>query len=276
MPELPEVEVVRRSLEPVLLGAELVDVEVRHPRLARRNRSTFEVEHRLRGATVSRLRRHGKFLIGDLDRGWMWVLHLGMSGHLRTADPGDVEEAHTHVLVRTGGGMEVRMIDPRTFGFVAVLTPDEWEEAPFSRHGPDALDQLPVTARLVEGLEGRRVPIKARLLDQAFLAGLGNIYADEVLHRARIRPTRPAGSLRPGEVASLRSAIKPVLRAGIRWGGTSLDDLAYLLPDGAAGRYALRLRVYGREERPCPRCRSPITRTVVAGRSAYYCPTCQR
>jgi len=276
MPELPEVETVRRCLEPVLTGADLVEVAVRHPRLARRNRSAAEIEDRLTGATVSTLRRHGKFLIADLDQGSVWVIHLGMSGHLRIAEPAEAEEAHTHVVVRTGGGKEIRMIDPRTFGFVAVLTPAEWEEAPFSRHGPDALDQLPVAARLANGLEGRRVPIKARLLDQTFLAGLGNIYADEVLHRSGLRPTRSAGSLRPGEVSALRSAIKPVLRAGIRWGGTSLNDLAYLLPDGAAGRYLERLHVYGREGQPCARCRSPIVRSVVAGRSTYYCPACQR
>lgn len=276
VPELPEVETVRRCLEPVLLGATLDRVEVRHPRLARRNRSVREVEERLRGGRIAGLRRRGKFLFADLDGGLTWVTHLGMSGRMRTAGPADPEDPHTHVVVGTDRNDEVRMVDPRTFGFVAAFTPDELSASPLSRLGPDAWTDLPRTPVLRAALAGRTVAIKARLLDQTFVAGLGNIYADEVLHRAGVRPTRPAGSLDPDEVAHLRAAIRPVLRAGIRWGGTSLSDLAYLLPNGTAGQYLHRLAVYDREDQPCRRCGSLILRTVITGRSSFFCPSCQR
>ena len=275
MPELPEVETTRRCLEPALHGATIAAVEVRRDRMVRRQPRPADFAARLPGRRVHRLRRHGKFLLGDVGEDLVWVTHLGMSGRISLAAPGDEEAPHTNVVVRTTGGVEMRMVDPRTFGFVAVYTPDEYEGSPLSRLGPDALTGLPRAPQLASRLAGRTAPIKALLLDQGFLAGIGNIYADEILHRARIRPDREGGSLAGAEVKALRAAVRPVLDAGLRFGGTSLDDLGYLLPDGRAGEYTARLRAYGREDEPCPRCGTPIRRTVLRARSSFWCPHCQ-
>ena len=273
MPELPEVETVRRYLAPVVEGRRLVEVELTHPRTGRRNAGPADVGDRLRGRVVERLDRLGKFLLGRLDSEMIWVTHLGMSGRVSVSRPDDPRAPHTHFVARTDAGDEVRLVDPRTFGFVAVLTPDEL--ASQLHLGRDALSDLPRTPQLAAVLGGRTAPIKSLLLDQRIIAGLGNIYADEVLHRAKVQPTRPGGSLDPAELARLRAAIKPLLQAGIDAGGTSLVDLAYLLPDGRAGEYRDRLRVYGREGQPCRRCGSPIERVVVGGRSSFFCPHCQ-
>lgn len=274
MPELPEVEATRRLLAPVVEGAVIERVEVRRDRMARRNQRPGDLADRMQGRRVNRLGRRGKFLLGELEDGITWVSHLGMSGRFAVAVAGDPEAPHTNVVVHLRSGPEVRLVDPRTFGFVAAYTPDELELA-MSTVGPDALDELPRTRRLTEILEGRSAPIKALLLDQRLVSGLGNIYADEVLHRARVAPHRPAGSLDAEEVAALRAAIPVVLRAGLRHGGTSLDDMAYLLPDGRAGDYTARLAVYGRDGERCRRCGTTIERTVLRGRSSHWCPGCQ-
>ncbi|MFQ5948546.1 MAG: bifunctional DNA-formamidopyrimidine glycosylase/DNA-(apurinic or apyrimidinic site) lyase [Acidimicrobiia bacterium] len=276
MPELPEVEVTRRHLESALVGARITAVEVRRPRMLRRQPRPQDFLDRLRGRRLNGLRRHGKFLLVDLEGDLVWVTHLGMSGHISLNSPGATEAPHTHVIVRTERGPEVRLVDPRTFGFVVALTPAEYAASPMARLGPDVLESLPRFPELMRRLAGRTVSIKALLLDQGFLAGLGNIYADEVLHRARIRPDRPAGSLTREEVAALRRAVRPVLEGGLRWGGTSLGDLAYLLPDGRTGQYVARLRVYGRQDQPCRRCGTAIRRRRLRGRSSFWCPSCQR
>lgn len=223
---------------------------------------------------MSKLRRHGKFLVFDLDADLTWVIHLGMSGRI---DLGDGPLArHTNFLATLDDGTELRFVDPRTFGFVAVYTPDELATSSLAKLGPDALDALPSATGLWSRLVGRRAAIKALLLDQRLLAGLGNIYADETLHRARLHPMRPGNDISPAEVALLRRAIRTTLREGIRHNGTSLGDLAYLLPDGRAGEQLDRLRVYGRAGARCRRCGGTITRTVIAQRSTHYCPGCQR
>ncbi len=253
----------------------MTSVEVGHARLARRQPRPADLADRMVGRRIGRMGRHGKFLLAELEDDLTWVTHLGMSGRIRLAAPGDPRAPHTHVVVGTDRDREMRMIDPRTFGFVAVYTPDELAASTLSRLGPDALEALPRSPALARAMEGRTVAVKSLLLDQGFLAGLGNIYADEVLHRAGIRPDRPAGGLPGDQVGKLRSAIGPTLAAGLRWGGTSLDDLAFLLPDGRAGNYLQRLRVYGREGLPCRRDGTPIERTVIGGRSSFWCPQCQ-
>jgi formamidopyrimidine-DNA glycosylase len=274
VPELPEVETIRRHLAPVLEGRLVVDVELRHPRTGRRNVSPGDVRDRLRGRVVEQLDRRGKFLLARLDSEMIWVTHLGMSGRVVVVKPGEPEDRHTHFVARTDAGDEVRLVDPRTFGFVAVFTPDELRSQ--LNLGRDALNDLPRSPQLAAELSGRKAPIKSLLLDQRIIAGLGNIYADEVLHRGGVRPTRSGGALTSAEITKLRRAIKPVLNAGIAAGGTSLGDLAYLLPDGRAGEYLFRLRVYGREGKPCGRCGSSIVRVVVGGRSSFFCPQCQK
>ncbi|MCJ7726689.1 MAG: bifunctional DNA-formamidopyrimidine glycosylase/DNA-(apurinic or apyrimidinic site) lyase [Acidimicrobiia bacterium] len=275
MPELPEVETTRRHLAPAVEGRIIAAVDVRRPRMVRRQARPGDFAERVMGRTVERLDRHGKFLLGRLNGDITWVTHLGMSGRVGLAVPGDPEAPHTNVVIRLDDDTEVRLVDPRTFGFVAAFLPDEMAAGSLAALGPDALDDLPSSARLAERMAGRIVPIKPLLLDQGFLAGLGNIYADEVLFRSGVRPSRRAGSLDADEVQRLRAAIRPVLQAGLRYGGTSLNDLAYLLPDGRAGEYLSRLRVYGREDEPCTRCATPIRRAVLRQRSTFWCPECQ-
>jgi formamidopyrimidine-DNA glycosylase len=275
MPELPEVESTRRHITGGIVGRTVAEAIVGRPRTVRHNFRPADVVERLTGRTVAAVGRHGKFLMIPVSGDLTMVIHLGMSGRLRLTGPEESLDAHTNFVARFTDGTELRFVDPRTFGFVAVYTDEELAESSVSQLGPDALDALPTTRRLGQRLAGRSAPIKALLLDQRLIAGLGNIYADEVLFRAGVRPTRPAGQLGADEVAALRRAIRPVLLAGIAAGGTSLDDLAYLLPDGRAGDYLERLRVYGREGEPCRRCRTPIERTVVAQRSSHFCPRCQ-
>jgi formamidopyrimidine-DNA glycosylase len=275
VPELPEVESTRRFLEPALTGRRIVAAEVRRPRMVRRQDHPDDFAARVTGRTIRRLRRHGKFLMADLSGDLVWVTHLGMSGRVSLARKGDPESPHTNVVIRVGGGVEMRLVDPRTFGFVVAYTPEELAASPLGRLGPDAYADLPRVTELGRRLAGRTAPIKALLLDQNVIAGLGNIYADEALHRAGIAPERPAGSLTKEELGRLRRAIRVTLDAGLRWGGTSLDDLAYLLPDGRAGEFASRLRVYGKEGRPCPVCGTPIRRVVLRQRSTHWCPQCQ-
>lgn len=220
------------------------------------------------------LDRRGKFMLWALEGDLTTVVHLGMSGRIRLASVEESRDPHTNVVWRLGDD-EVRLVDPRTFGFVACLTDDELADA-LAGVGPDALTGLPTAAGLGARLAGRRAPIKALLLDQRLVSGLGNIYADEALHRAGIDPRRPAGTLTGDEVTALLAAVPPVLADALADGGTSLDDLAYLLPDGRAGNYVERLGVYGRTGAPCRRCGTPIEKAVVAQRSTHWCPSCQR
>jgi formamidopyrimidine-DNA glycosylase len=194
---------------------------------------------------------------------------------MQIAEPGEPEVPHTNAVFGTDRGVELRFVDPRTFGFVAVFTPDEIEASGLDRVGRDALTDLPSSEEIAEAFAGRIPTVKSALLDQRFVAGLGNIYADEVLHRARIHPGRQIGSLDRDEIERLRSAIGPVLEAGVAHGGTSLNDLAYLLPDGRAGEFLERLAVYGREGEPCRSCGQRIERSVIAQRSSHFCLRCQ-
>ena len=250
MPELPEVETVRRAIRPALVGAEVAAARICHPRTARRNARSADVEDRLAGRRVRGADRLGKFLLIRLDSDLTWVIHLGMSGRIRLSPPGAPHEIHTRFWAETVSGPSVRLIDPRTFGFVAVFTSAELEGSTLAALGPDAWRELPPPGVLAGRMAGRTVAVKTLLLDQRFLAGLGNIYADEVLHRAGIHPARPAGGLAGEEVRALHSQVGPVLTEGISRGGTSLDDLAYLLPDGRAGGFLEYLRAYGREADP--------------------------
>jgi formamidopyrimidine-DNA glycosylase len=275
MRELPEVETTRRHLAPALEGHAIERVEVRRPRMIRRQHRLADVEQRLVARKLVRMQRHGKFIQAELDNDLTWVMHLGMSGRMQLATPGEAEAAHTNVVVLFDGPIELRFVDPRTFGFMAVFTPEELAASSLGDLGRDALDDLPRSSALADALRGRRAPIKSLLLDQRFLAGLGNIYADEVLHRSRIAPHRAAGSLTPSEVKALRAAIGPVLRAGLDAGGTSLDDLAYLLPDGRAGEYMSRLAVYGRTGEACRRCGGEVQSAVLRGRTTHWCDQCQ-
>jgi len=276
LPELPEVEITRRHLDDALTGRRLTGVRTTHPRTARNNAGgPAEIDERLEGRTVLGVGRKGKFLAAPLDDGQTLVAHLGMSGRFTVGDPTEAEPAHTHFRARLDDGREVRFIDPRTFGFVAVVNIDEMDDSGLSRVGPDAWETTPSAEELAAALGRRTAPVKALLLDQVIVSGLGNIYADEALHRAGIHPLRPGGDLSAAELNRLLEATRSVLGDAIENGGTSLDDLAYLLPDGRAGENLDRLRVYGRTDLPCPSCGTPIQRIVIRARSSHFCPNCQ-
>jgi len=275
MPELPEVETVRRILAADIVGLPVGAVTVGHPRMLRRQPRGTEFAARLVNRHITSIDRHGKFLLSRLEDESTWVMHLGMSGHLELADPLDSVEPHTHVQVLVGG-REVRLIDPRTFGFTAVVTSTELEEGFRSRLGRDALLDLPEPSVLESWLRGRKAPVKSLLLDQRLIAGLGNIYTDEILFRSGIVGLRAGGSLTSAEIRNLHDNVGPVLNEAIADGGTTLGDLAYLLPDGRATDHSVRLAVYGRTGAPCRVCGSTILRATVAGRGTSWCPTCQR
>ena len=225
------------------------------------------------GRGISAVERRGKWIHVILSGGQSLLVHLRMTGRLLLTD-GDCEDRlHTRLSLLLSDGRRMCFQDVRKFGRCWLT--DNADEV-LGDLGPEPLDGLLTSSEFATMLSKRRGRIKPLLLNQRFLAGLGNIYADEVLFRARVAPDRPAGSLDRAEVTRLRAAIRPVLEAGLRAGGTSLDDLAYLLPDGRAGDYLRRLRVYGREDRPCRRCGTPIRRAVLRQRSTFWCPECQR
>ena len=275
MPELPEVETTRRLIEPEVVGKRVIAADVDHPRSIRHQAQPADFRGRLLGRRVRRVGRRGKYLMAELDGDLTWVVHLGMSGRLAVRSIGEVRPIHCRVAVGLDSGREVRLVDPRTFGHTVVFLPDELAASSLADLGPDAYRALPRSRALGALLQGRTAPIKALLLDQRVLAGVGNIYADEALHRARLDPHRAGGSLNAEEIGRLRRAIKETLRAGIAAGGTSLEDMAYLLPDGRSGDYRVRLRAYGREGERCRRCGGTIRRDVIRGRSSFWCPACQ-
>jgi formamidopyrimidine-DNA glycosylase len=273
LPELPEVEMTRRHLESVMVERVFEEVTVGHQRTARRNSSPEEVVSRLEGRRVEAVDRVGKFLVVRLDDDQTMVAHLGMSG--RWSVNGDVDEPHTHFVARLDDGSVVKFVDPRTFGFVAVYDTEDVAASGLGRLGPDAWVDPPEAKELAARLAARSAPIKALLLDQGPISGLGNIYADEALHLAGIHPLTPGGELTVDDLERLLDAVRAVLGAAIDNGGTTLDDLAYLLPDGRAGDNLGRLRVYGRTDLPCLTCGTPIERVVVRARSTHFCPNCQ-
>ncbi len=276
MPELPEVEITRRHLDEAMAGRSLRGVRTSHARTARHNvGGPAELDARLEGRMVLGVERKGKYLVAPLDDGQTLVAHLGMSGRFTVGDPSEDEPAHTHFRARLDDDREIRFIDPRTFGFVAVFGDDELAVSGLARIGPDAWDTTPTVENLGAVLGRRTAPIKALLLDQVVVSGLGNIYADEALHIAGIHPLRPGVEITEVELERLLDAIRTVLGPAIDNGGTSLDDLTYLLPDGRAGENLDRLLVYGRTDLPCPKCGAPIERTVIRGRSSHFCPNCQ-
>jgi formamidopyrimidine-DNA glycosylase len=277
MPELPEVEVVRRGLEAHVVGRRITHVEVGRERTVRRT-SRQAVIDGLTGTTLTGAGRRGKYLVAPLDSGDAVLIHLRMSGQLRLARRGALRPPHTHVVMALDGGHELWFVDPRTFGEVVVFDPARAHvEVPeLRRLGPDPLlDEL--TAGILRArLHGRARPIKGVLLDQQAVAGLGNIYSDEVLHIARVRFDRPAGALTSRQVGALHRAIDAVLAAAIAAGGSTLADAQYVGLCGQPGSYQEQHQVYGREGRPCLRCRrATVVRARYAGRSTFFCPRCQ-
>ena len=272
MPELPEVETVRARLAPVLTGRTFERVEIHDPRLVRPYEPA-EVAAELEGERVAAVERRGKYLIVRFESGRVLLIHLRMTGSLRHTSGDLAEDTHRRAVVRLDNGSDVAYRDVRRFGTWLLLEPGELEPYLDSRVGEEPLDALFTAARLGERLSGRRAPIKAALLDQRTLAGMGNIYVDEALWRAKIHPLRPAESIDRNELRRLHRGVRAALEAGIARQGSTLRD--YALPDGGSGSMQHEFKVYGREGEPCDRCGTPIAKTRVVGRGAWFCPTCQ-
>jgi formamidopyrimidine-DNA glycosylase len=274
MPELPEVETVRARLEPKLVGRRLDHVEIYDARLTRPF-DPAEVAAELQGEQVAALNRRGKYLVVQFESGRVLLVHLRMTGQLLHANGGSppADDAHLRAVVRLDDGSDVLYRDMRRFGTWLVVEPGELDPYLDARVGGEPLDPDFTARRLAETLAVRRAPIKAALLDQRRLAGVGNIYADEALWRARIHPLRPAGELSADEVRALHRGIRAALNAGIARQGATLST--YRTPDGSRGRMQHEFKVYGRLDEPCERCGTPIEKIRAAGRGTWFCPECQ-
>jgi len=275
MPELPEVETVRRRLEPKLVGRRFERVGIFDGRLTRPF-DPVEVGAELEGERVAAVDRRGKYLIVRFESGRALLIHLRMTGNVLHLEAGTSleDDAHRRAVVSLDDGSDVVYRDVRRFGTWLLAEPDEVEPYLAARLGREPLAAAFTTRRLGEALENRRAPVKAAILDQRRLAGVGNIYADEALWRARIHPQRPAGDLGLDELRALHRGIRAALKAGIARQGATLRD--YRTPDGGRGRMQHEFKVYGREGEPCPRCGHPIEKIRAAGRGTWFCPACQR
>ena len=270
MPELPEVETTVRGLTPVLANQRLTRVEPRRADL--RKAIPVDLRQRLTGATVIGLGRRAKYGLIDTDRGDTLIFHLGMSGRWRI-DPGE-PLPHDHLLIETGAGRILALNDPRRFGFIDLVSSDALDRySPFAAMGPEPLGPGFSGRYLAAALAGRTAPIKAMLLDQRIVAGLGNIYVCEALHVARIAPSRAAGQIARVRLERLVVAVREVLLAAIEAGGSTLRD--YARPDGELGYFSKQFLVYGREGQRCA-CGGIVRRRVESGRSTFWCPRCQR
>ena len=284
MPELPEVEVVRRGLERWVAGRTVAAVEVHHPRAVRRHlEGTEHFVGVLTGRTVAAAHRRGKYLWlplaepGGDPAGAALVAHLGMSGQLLVEKPDEPDEVHLRArFTFTDGGRELRFVDQRTFGGLAVeATPPAGGLPPRLAHiAIDPLDGSFDEAALTAALRRRRTEVKRALLDQTLIGGVGNIYADEALWRARLHGTRPTDRLTRRQVHDLLEGVRDVLGEALSQGGTSFDSL-YVDVNGQSGYFSRFLAVYGQEDRPCARCGTAIRREAFMNRSSYSCPRCQ-
>jgi len=271
MPELPEVETIARGLDKRVRGDEIESVWLGSKPEPLKS-SAEEIVTALESKTISGVRRVGKHIVFDLTSSngsaagnTQWIVHLGMTGSLRLSAPDVPAEKHTHAILKLSSGRELRFIDPRRFGRLSII---EQFAAPGS-------EPLHITFEdFAKLFRNRKTSIKSALLNQKLLSGVGNIYADEALFRAKIRPRRRASSLTRDELKRLHASLKKVLNHAIRLGGSSISD--YVDADGEEGFFQLKHRVYGREGKPCLVCKTPIKRIVIAGRSSHYCPRCQK
>lgn len=274
MPELPEVEVLRRSLAPRLTGDRIAEVTVRQ-RALREPVPAVRLARELPGRRIEGLRRRAKYLLIDLEGGRTLVVHLGMSGRLTVAPAGAPVEAHEHVAFGLASGGRLRFRDPRRFGLVLLAATGRLErDRHFAHLGLEPLDGELTGERLAERARGRRGPVKPFLMDAGVVVGVGNIYASEALHAAGIHPRRSVARLSAVRWERLAVAVRETLARAIEQGGTTLSDFAD--GEGNAGYFQVSLAAYGREGEPCRRCGRPIRRIVQAGRGTFYCAGCQR
>jgi formamidopyrimidine-DNA glycosylase len=273
VPELPEVETIRARLAPVLEGGRLERVEIADPRLTRPI-DPVQVAAELQGEEVAALDRRGKYLVVRFRSSRSLLVHLRMTGSFHYGPSGALQDdPYRRAVVTLDNGSDVGYRDVRRFGTWLLLEPGELVPYLEVKLGVEPLAPAFTTRFLGERLSERRAPIKAALLDQRTVAGLGNIYADEALWRARIHPLRPAGTVEPGELRAIHRGIRRALELGIARQGATLRD--YSAPDGSRGSMQAEFKVYGREGEPCARCGTPIEKIRAAGRGTWYCPSCQ-
>lgn len=278
MPELPEVETIRRDLEKDVVGRKIKEVEVLGQRSVRRHESPEAFRARLEGKKIERVQRRGKYLVMELDGDDLLVVHLRMSGQLlRAKSPKEPLAKHTHVVITFSQGGQLRFVDPRTFGELFVVSAAALaDEAPeLVELGFDPVEEIMSWQRFGALLRARHQPLKAALTDQRFVAGIGNIYADEILFAAGLRYDRSSDSLSPQEVRRLYRSMVETLQDAIRHRGSSLADEQYRDLFGETGSYQGEHRVYDREGLACLRCRAKIVRVKFAGRSTFLCEQCQ-
>ena len=270
MPELPEVETIANGLNKRVAGDRIESVWLGSKPEPLKS-SAAEISSTLEGAKVQRVRRVGKHIVFDLEAGRpptdrQWIVHLGMTGRMLVTTPDTELPPHTHLVAKMASGRELRFVDPRRFGRLEV------RQSSFNGPGTEPL-QVGVE-EFSQLFHKSKAPIKAALLNQKLLHGVGNIYADEALYRAHIRPRRRAHTLTSAELRKLHAALQKVLQAAIAAGGSSISD--YVDADGEAGFFQIQHRAYGREGKPCMKCKTPIKKIVVAGRGTHYCPVCQK
>ncbi len=284
MPELPEVETIARGIDERLRGDRIVEVWFcSHPQPFK-TPAALQAEA-LAGRCILGVRRSGKHIVCEMGPKWkssissknqpeaQWIVHLGMTGRLLIASPEVETEKHTHAVLKLASGRELRFVDPRRFGRLAVVRIEsQGDGAGFAAPGVEPLESK--IEQFVNLFRHRKTPIKSALLNQKLLSGVGNIYADESLFRAGIRPRRQAASLTRAELGKLHVALQEVLREAIKLGGSSVSD--YVDAEGREGFFQLQHRVYGRENKPCLVCGRPIKRVIIAGRSSHYCAKCQK
>ena len=276
MPELPEVEVVRRGLAKWVAGRRVAAVEVAHPRAVRRHLAgPADFTAALTGRTILTARRRGKYLWLPLDSGDAVLAHLGMSGQLLVEPADAVDETHLRVRIAFGDGdPELRFVDQRTFGGLSFEIGGADVPEPIRHIARDPLDPEFDDAAFIAALRRKHTALKRALLDQSLLSGIGNIYADEALWRAKLHALRPTETMRRPEIGRLLAAVRAVLADALGAGGTSFDSL-YVNVNGESGYFDRSLDVYGRRDLPCHRCGTPIRRDAFMNRSSFSCPRCQ-
>jgi formamidopyrimidine-DNA glycosylase len=278
--ELPEVEVMRRDLEKEVVGRRIKAVEVKPQKNAmraiRRHPKRKDFVDRLTGKKITKVDRKGKYVLLSLEGGDVLVVHFGMSGQFIRGTKRQAPPQHTHVVLEFQQGGDLRFIDPRTFGELFVSSADDLGKVKELAHiAIDPLEDTFTWPQFSDVLAQKKAKLKPLLMDQKFIAGLGNIYSDEVLWAAGLRYDRMSDTLSSQEVRRLYRGLQEVLQDSIRYRGTTLGDEAYVDLFGKPGEFQNELKVYGRRGLPCPRCRTPIEAVSLSGRNTYYCPQCQ-
>lgn len=274
MPELPEVETVKQTLQPKIAGLRFKDVNILLPKVIR-SPGPEEFREKIMNKKILRISRRGKYLLISLTGGLNLVAHLRMTGSLVYSRPEEPRSRYTHLVFSLDDGCELRFADMRQFGGLWLVPADEMDRmSGYKNLGVEPLSAGFTTSYLKKELRHRHARIKPLLLDQTFIAGLGNIYTDEALYRAKINPERQAATLNPREIVRLHRSVKEVLEEGIAHRGTTVRD--FIDGDGRSGSYQELLRVYNREGSPCSCCGKNIIRKKVGGRSSYFCPSCQK